>query len=170
MKRFLLALLSIMMIGFVSSCKDDDDNTEIDAVKNKENKMNGEKFMLEKRSEDGVKMDPSGLLYLVNEAGVGEKPSAVDTVCVSYTGKTIKGTTFVSTTTTIALVDLMEGLRIGVRHMAVDAKYTLYAPYYLMFDATPTERTYDGKTIQILPYSALVYDVELHSIIKPEGK
>ena len=85
-------------------------------------------------------------------------------------GKTIKGTTFVSTTTTIALVDLMEGLRIGVRHMTVGANYTLYAPYYLMFGATPTERTYDGKAIQILPYSALVYDVELLSIIKPGEK
>ena len=170
MKRFLLALLSLMMIGFVSSCKDDDDNTETDAAKYRENKKQGEEFILKKRAEANVVEDPSGLLFLVNEAGNGEKPSAVDTVCITYTGKTIKGTTFVSTTTTIALVDLMEGLRIGVRHMAVGANYTLYAPYYLMFGATPTERTCDGKKIEIVPYSALVYDVQLLSIIKPEGK
>lgn len=170
MKRFLLALLSLMMIGFVSSCKDDDDNTETDASKNRENKMNGEKFILEKRSEAGVKADPSGLLYIVNETGSGEKPSAIDTVCVTYTGKTIKGTTFVSTTTTVALSDLMEGLRIGIRHMSVGANYTLYAPYYLMYGAASTEKTYEGTKIQIMPYSALVYDVELTSIIKAEKK
>lgn len=151
----------------IYSCREEDEEVS-DTVKARENKESGEKFMKEKAAESGVLSDPSGLLYKVNTLGEGAKPVVSDTVAITYTGKTIKGQTFISTSDTAALVDLSDGFHIGVRHMNVGSEYTLYIPYYLMFGAAKLERKYNDKDIVILPYSALIYEMRLDTIIKAE--
>lgn len=169
MNRILLWVCSLLMVGSVfTSCKDDDEIGQDQIAQVRENKQKNETFMLNKRSEDGVLSDPSGLLYSVVTNGFGEKPSAVDTVVITYTGKTIDDKTFVSSSDTVAIEELMEGFQIGLRHMPEGSNYKLYIPYYLMFGSSGTERTYGGKTITILPYSALVYDMTLNAVIKVE--
>lgn len=165
MKKFLLLTISLVMAWGFFSCKEEEE-TPTDTALARENKLAGEKFMKEKSKESGVLADPSGLLYVVKTHGEGEKPVLSDTVAISYTGKTISGKTFVSTSDTVALVDLMDGFHIGVRHMRVGAEYTLYIPYYLMFGASQVERKYGEDKIKILPYSALVYEMKLDSLIK----
>lgn len=166
MKKILWMVLALTMAFGVSSCKEEEEDPT-DIEKARENKLAGEQFMKDKANESGVLSDPSGLLYVVKTVGEGEKPAVSDTVAVTYIGKTIKGKTFVSSSDTVALVDMSEGFQIGVRHMRVGAEYTLYIPYYLMFGAAKQERKYGDDKIEILPYSALVYEMKLDAIYKP---
>ncbi len=167
MNRILFWACSLFVVGALfTSCKDDDVVGKDQIAEVRENKQKNETFMMNKRLESDVMSDPSGLLYSVTLSGTGEKPSAIDTVVVSYQGMTIDEKTFVSTSDTIALVDLEDGLQVGLRHMPVGSTYRLYVPYYLMYGSSGTEYVYGGKTISILPYSALVYDMTLNAVIK----
>lgn len=174
MKKILWLALSLAMICSISSCKDDNETEVSDTELARSNKEACEKFMKDKANEAGVMSDPSGLLYSVKVQGEGEKPVPSDTVAISYVGKTYKGQPFVAATDTIALVDLSDGLYIGVRHMRVGSEYTLYIPYYLLFRATKKEYKYkDGekeKDVVVLPYSATIFDMKLDGIIKAEEK
>lgn len=165
MKKILFLFFAMMVAFNVTSCKEEEE-TKSDTIQARENKEAGEKYMKSKASESGVYADPSGLLYSIKTAGEGEKPAISDTVAITYVGKTIKGSTFISTSDTVAVVDLSDGFHVGVRHMRVGAEYTLYIPYYLMFGAAKVERTYNKKHVVILPYSALVYEMKLDAIIK----
>ncbi len=169
MRRFLWWVIPFVTFSvFYSSCKDDEDlsNNQITVIR--KNKEDGETYLKEKRAQQGVKEDPSGLLYSVVTEGTGDKPSLKDSVTISYVGKTIKDTVFVSKTETMAVVDLDEGLQIGVRHMREGANYHLFIPYYLMYGATNLKFTYGGKTVSVPGYSTLVYDMKLDAIIKVE--
>lgn len=169
MRRILWWVISLVALSVLStSCKDDEDlsNNQISVIR--KNKEDGESYMKTKRAQQDVKEDPSGLLYSVVTEGVGEKPSLKDTVTITYTGKTIRDSVFISKTETMAVADLDEGLQIGVRHMKEGANYHLFVPYYLMYGATSNKFTYKGKTVTVLGYSALVYDMTLDAVIKVE--
>ena len=61
--------------------------------------------------------------------------------------------------------NLEEGLHIGLRHMNQGAKNKLYIPYYLMYGATSNSFIFDDKEIKVKEYSALVYEMQLDSVI-----
>ncbi len=169
MRRILWWVISLVALSVLStSCKDDEDLSTNQIEKVRKNKEDGEAYLKEKRSQEDVKEDPTGLLYTVVTEGAGERPSLKDTVTLTYTGKTIRDSVFVSKTETLAVVDLDEGLRIGVRHMKEGSNYQLFIPYYLMYGATSNAFIYGGKTVTVLGYSALVYDMTLDTVIKVE--
>ena len=129
----------------------------------------GEKFLAENAKKPGVKVLPSGLLYKVIKAGQGEVPKATDEVEVIYEGRLIDGTVFDATskhggakTDKFRAGNLIKGWTEALTTMPVGSKWQLYIPYELAYG--------ERQAGQIPPYSTLVFDLELVSIVKPEVK
>ena len=127
----------------------------------------GEKFLAAKKP--GVKVLPSGLQYKVIKAGQGEVPKATDEVEVIYEGRLIDGTVFDATskhggakTDKFRAGNLIKGWTEALTTMPVGSKWQLYIPYELAYG--------ERQAGQIPPYSTLVFDLELVSIVKPEVK
>ena len=128
----------------------------------------GEKFLAENAKKPGVKVLPSGLQYKVITEGHGEVPKASDKVEVIYEGRLIDGTVFDSTkkhgekTDKFKAGNLIKGWTEALTSMPVGSKWQLYIPQELAYG--------DRRAGQIPPYSALVFDLELVDIVKPEVK
>ena len=129
----------------------------------------GEKFLAENAKKPGVKVLPSGLQYKVIKAGQGEVPKATDEVEVIYEGRLIDGTVFDATskhggakTDKFRAGNLIKGWTEALTTMPVGGKWQLYIPYELAYG--------ERQAGQIPPYSTLVFDLELVSIVKPEVK
>ena len=129
----------------------------------------GEKFLAANAKKPGVKVLPSGLQYKVIKAGQGEVPKATDEVEVIYEGRLIDGTVFDATskhggakTDKFRAGNLIKGWTEALTTMPVGSKWQLYIPYELAY----------GERLagQIPPYSTLIFDLELVSIVKPEVK
>ena len=128
----------------------------------------GEKFLAENAKKPGVKVLPSGLQYKVITEGNGEVPKASDEVEVIYEGRLIDGTIFDSTkkhgtkSDKFKAGNLIKGWTEALTTMPVGSKWQLYIPQELAYGAR--------QAGQIPPYSTLVFDLELVSIVKPEVK
>ena len=129
----------------------------------------GEKFLAENAKNPGVMVLPSGLQYKVIKAGQGEVPKATDEVEVIYEGRLIDGTVFDATskhggakTDKFRAGNLIKGWTEALTTMPVGSKWQLYIPYELAYG--------ERQAGQIPPYSTLVIDLELVSIVKPEVK
>ena len=129
----------------------------------------GEKFLAENAKKPGVKVLPSGLQYKVIKAGQGEVPKATDEVEVIYEGRLIDGTVFDATskhggakTDKFRAGNLIKGWTEALTTMPVGSKWQLYIPYELAYG--------ERQAGQIPPYSTLIFDLELVSIVKPEVK
>ena len=127
----------------------------------------GEKFLAENAKKPGVKVLPSGLQYKVIKAGQGEVPKATDEVEVIYEGRLVDGTVFDATakhggakTDKFRAGNLIKGWTEALTTMPVGSKWQLYIPYELAYG--------ERQAGQIPPYSTLVFDLELVSIVKPE--
>lgn len=132
------------------------------------NREAGEKFLAENKTKPGVVTLPSGLQYKVITEGTGEKPTATDKVTVHYEGTLIDGTVFDSSykrssPTTFGVTQVIKGWTEALQLMPEGSKWMLYIPYDLAYGDRET-----GKEIK--PYSALIFTVELISIVKPEAK
>ena len=108
-------------------------------------------------------MLPSGLQYKVLRGGNGRKPAATDSVKCHYEGRLIDGTVFDSSyrrgePATFPLNGVIAGWTEGLQLMAEGAKHRLFIPYNLAYG----ER---GAGQSIPPYAALVFDVELISVL-----
>ena len=129
----------------------------------------GERFLAENAKKPGVKVLPSGLQYKVITEGHGEVPKASDEVEVIYEGRLIDGTVFDSTakhggnkTDKFKAGNLIKGWTEALTMMPVGSKWQVYIPQELAYGAR--------QAGQIPPYSALVFDLELVDIVKPEVK
>lgn len=128
----------------------------------------GEKFLAENAKKPGVKVLPSGLQYKVITEGTGEVPQKSDEVEVIYEGRLIDGTVFDSTkkhgvkSDKFKAGNLIKGWTEALTTMPVGSKWQLYIPQELAYGAR--------QAGQIPPYSTLVFDLELVSIVKPEVK
>ena len=128
----------------------------------------GEKFLAENAKKPGVKVLPSGLQYKVITEGHGEVPKASDEVEVVYEGRLINGTVFDSTakhgnkTDKFKAGNLIKGWTEALTTMPVGSKWQLYIPANLAYG--------ERQAGQIPPYSTLVFDLELVSIVPPEAK
>ncbi|MCP5108180.1 MAG: FKBP-type peptidyl-prolyl cis-trans isomerase [bacterium] len=131
------------------------------------NKGEGEAFIKENAKKEGVITTKSGLQYKIIKKGTGASPKAVDTVEVHYRGTLIDGTEFDSsykrgTTIKFALNRVIPGWTEGVQLMKVGAKYKFFVPSNLAYGQR-------GAGQQIGPDAALIFDIELISII-PAGE
>ena len=129
----------------------------------------GEKFLAANAKKPGVKVLPSGLQYKVIKAGQGEVPNATDEVELIYEGRLIDGTVFDATskhggakTDKFRAGNLIKGWTEALTTMPVGSKWQIYIPYELAYG--------ERQAGQIPPYSTLIFDLELVSIVKPEVK
>ena len=97
--------------------------TELEARAGEVNKKAGEEFLAKNAQQEGVKVTPSGLQYLVVKEGDGKQPTADDVVTVHYEGKLIDGTVFDSSLqrgepATFALKQVIAGWTEGLQLMS----------------------------------------------------
>jgi FKBP-type peptidyl-prolyl cis-trans isomerase len=126
-------------------------------------KNEGEAFLAENASKNGVQITESGLQYEVIIEGQGPKPGASDNVTVHYHGTLINGEVFDSSVqrgqpATFGVHQVIPGWTEALQLMTEGSKYRLYIPQELAYGATP----HPGGAIK--PYSALIFDVELLSV------
>lgn len=126
----------------------------------------GERFLAENAKKKGVKVLPSGLQYKVIKAGKGAVPQASDEVEVIYEGRLLDGTVFDGTvkhgnkTDKFNAGNLIKGWTEALTKMPVGSKWQIYIPQELAYGSR--------QAGQIPPYSTLVFDLELVSIVKPQ--
>ena len=128
-------------------------------------KEEGEKFLAENKSKEGVKTTESGLQYIVLKEGSGEKPTANSKVRVHYHGTLIDGTVFDSSVdrgepTEFGVSQVIKGWTEGLQLMPVGSKYKFFIPQDLAYGAFPRP---NGP---IKPFATLIFDVELLEIVK----
>ncbi|MFC1690025.1 FKBP-type peptidyl-prolyl cis-trans isomerase [Pseudomonadota bacterium] len=125
------------------------------------NATEGDKFLLENRSKEGVQVTDSGLQYKVVVMGDGAKPAASDKVTVHYRGTLLNGEEFDSSysrnqPTSFQLDQVIPGWTEGVQLMPVGSKFMFYIPPGLAYGPN------GGGPIG--PNSTLIFEVELLSI------
>lgn len=126
-------------------------------------KKEGEDFLANNESKEGVISTSSGLQYEVINNGTGPKPGPTDSVTVHYHGTLIDGAVFDSSVhrgqpATFGVNQVISGWTEALQLMSVGSKYRLYIPQELAYGANP----HPGGAIK--PYSALIFDVELLAI------
>jgi len=126
------------------------------------NKKEGEAFLTENKTKEGVKTLPSGLQYKVIKAGSGKKPKATDTVVTHYKGTLLDGTEFDSSyrrnqPATFKVNGVIRGWTEALQLMEEGAQWILYVPSALAYG----ERGAGG---QIGPNATLIFEVELVSV------
>lgn len=123
----------------------------------------GDRFLAENKTKEGVVSLPDGLQYKVITMGTGEKPTATDRVKVHYHGTLIDGTVFDSSVdrgepSTFGVSQVIKGWTEALQLMPVGSKWILYIPYDLAYGGRDT-----GK---IKPFTNLIFEVELLDIEK----
>ena len=130
------------------------------------NRDAGRKFLAENAKKDSVITLPSGLQYKVLYMGDGEIPKKDDKVLVHYEGRLIDGTVFDASRkhgdkpSEFKPSQVIKGWQEALTMMPVGSKWTLYIPYELAYG--------ERAAGQIKPFSALIFDVVLEGINKPE--
>lgn len=125
------------------------------------NAAEGDKFLLENRSKEGVQVTDSGLQYKVIDLGTGPKPKATDKVRVHYQGTLLNGEEFDSSYArgepiSFELDKVIPGWTEGVQLMPVGSKFMFYIPPDLAYGPA------GGGPIG--PNATLIFQVELLGI------
>ncbi|WP_085035896.1 FKBP-type peptidyl-prolyl cis-trans isomerase [Cronobacter sakazakii] len=125
--------------------------------------VKGQKYLDENREREGVNSTESGLQFRVLTQGDGPIPSRKDRVRVHYTGKLIDGTVFDSSVARgepaeFPVSGVIAGWIEALTLMPVGSKWELTIPHNLAYG----ER---GAGASILPFSTLVFEVELLEIL-----
>jgi len=126
------------------------------------NRKEGDTFLAENKSKDGVKVLPDGLQYKVLTEGNGPKPAATDTVTVNYRGTLINGKEFDSSykrgqPASFPVNGVIKGWTEALQLMPVGSKYQLFIPPDLAYGDR-------GAGADIGPGDTLIFEVELLSI------
>jgi FKBP-type peptidyl-prolyl cis-trans isomerase FkpA/FKBP-type peptidyl-prolyl cis-trans isomerase FklB len=130
-------------------------------------KEEGQKFLDDNKTKSGIITTESGLQYQVITEGTGEKPTAVDTVEVHYTGWLLDGTQFDSSVDrgkpfTTALNSVIPGWTEGVQIMPKGSKYIFWIPSELAYG--------ERGNYNIKPNSVLKFEIELLDVKKSAGQ
>lgn len=131
------------------------------AAAGEKNKKDGDEFLAQNKTKEGVKATPSGLQYKVVKEGTGASPKATDTVTVHYKGTLLNGEEFDSSYSrnepiSFPLNGVIPGWTEGLQLMKPGAKYQFFIPPQLAYGEQG-----DGP---IPPNSLLVFEVELIKI------
>lgn len=128
------------------------------------NKAEGDKFLAENKTKEGVKTTQSGLQYKVLKKGSGAIPKASDTVVTHYSGTLINGKVFDSSykrnsPATFPVNGVIKGWTEALQMMEVGSKWQLFIPSELAYG----ER---GAGADIGPNQVLIFEIELLEIKK----
>ncbi len=126
------------------------------------NRKEGEAFLAENKTKEGVITLPSGLQYKILKEGTGKKPSAEDTVVCNYRGTLVDGTEFDSSykrnqPAEFAVKGVIKGWTEALQLMSEGSKWQLFIPSDLAYGPA-------GRGNVIGPNATLVFEVELVSI------
>jgi len=135
---------------------------EADKVLGDKNRKDGETFLAENKSKEGVVSLPSGLQYKILKTGDGPKPTPQDTVTCNYRGTLLDGKEFDSSykrgqPASFPVGGVIKGWTEALQLMPVGSKWQLFIPADLAYGdrrAGP----------DITPGSTLIFEVELLSI------
>jgi FKBP-type peptidyl-prolyl cis-trans isomerase FklB len=133
------------------------------AEKSEHAKAEGDKFLAENKTREGVVALPSGLQYKILKAGTGEKPMLNDTVVCNYRGTLINGTEFDASDkhggpASFQVKGVIAGWTEALQLMPVGSKWQLFVPSNLAYGP-------QGPP-DIGPDATLIFEVELVSIQK----
>ena len=122
----------------------------------------GQKYLAENKSKDGVVELDSGLQYKVLEKGEGASPNAEDTVVVHYRGTLLDGTEFDSSYSrgepaALGVNRVIKGWQEALQLMKVGSKWQIAVPADLAYGDR-------GAGNVIGPNSTLLFDIELLEI------
>ena len=129
-----------------------------------DNLEEGNAFLEQNKSREGVTTTESGLQYEVLTEGTGEKPTAENQVRVHYHGTLIDGTVFDSSVergepAVFGVGQVIKGWTEALQLMPVGSKWKVYIPSSLGYG----ERGAGGD---IGPNSTLIFEVELLEIVE----
>lgn len=120
-------------------------------------------FLEENSKKDSVITLPSGLQYQIISEGTGQLPSDTDRVKVHYTGQLIDGTLFDSSVdrgepAVFGVNEVIPGWSEAVKLMPLGSKWRVWIPAELAYGSQAPQGS------AILPFSTLVFDIELIEI------
>ncbi len=122
----------------------------------------GEKFLSENRTREGIRETASGLQYFVVREGAGAAPGPTDSVQVRFRGFLVDSRVFEekmdSVGSTVYMGDIIQGWIEGLQMMKEGGQMRLFIPPSLAFGSRSR-----GKLIR--PNETLIYDIELISVI-----
>ncbi|MDP9956339.1 FKBP-type peptidyl-prolyl cis-trans isomerase [Epilithonimonas hungarica] len=126
------------------------------------NLRDGQDFLVENGTKEGVKTLPSGLQYEILVETDGSKPKAKDTVKCHYHGTTIAGKVFDSSVkrgkpASFPLNRVIKGWTEGLQLMSVGSKFRFTIPPHLAYGEQEVSK-------EIGPNSTLIFEVELLDI------
>jgi FKBP-type peptidyl-prolyl cis-trans isomerase len=126
------------------------------------NKKEGDAFLAQNKSKEGVVALPSGLQYKILTAGTGPKPAGDDTVECNYKGALLDGKEFDSSykrgkPAEFPVKGVIKGWTEALQLMPTGSKWQLFIPADLAYGEHP-------PTPAIPPNSTLIFEVELVSI------
>jgi FKBP-type peptidyl-prolyl cis-trans isomerase len=132
------------------------------AVVGDANKKEGDGFLAQNKTKEGVVTLPSGLQYKILKEGTGPKPSASDSVVCNYKGTLIDNTEFDSSykrgqPATFPVGQVIKGWTEVLQLMPVGSKWQVFVPSDLAYGP----RAPGGA---IGPNSTLIFEIELLSI------
>ncbi|HTE23895.1 FKBP-type peptidyl-prolyl cis-trans isomerase [Flavitalea sp.] len=128
------------------------------------NKKEGEAFLAQNKTKQGVTTTASGLQYSIITEGTGPKPTTDDQVKVHYHGTLLDGTIFESSVQrgepiVLGLRNVIAGWTEALQLMPVGSKWKLFLPSDLAYGDM-------GSGAMIKPGATLVFEVELIEIVK----
>jgi FKBP-type peptidyl-prolyl cis-trans isomerase FklB len=131
------------------------------------NKKEGEAFLAENKTKQGVVTTKSGLQYQILKQGKGEKPGKSDTVTTHYRGTLLDGTEFDSShkrgePASFPVDGVIAGWTEALQLMPVGSKWRLFVPAELAYGP-------QGAGPAIGPNSTLVFEVELLGVGEPKA-
>lgn len=129
-------------------------------------KRTGAKFLKEMEEKEGVIKLKSGMLVEILKSS--DKPNAKsprkeDTCEVTYVGTLKDGSRFDSGTTSFAPNQVIKGWTEAMQLMGEGDKWKLYIPYDLAYGES-------GSPPRILPFTPLVFEIEIHEVKGGKGK
>ena len=132
------------------------------AIAGDANKKEGDEFLAQNKTKEGVVTLPSGLQYKILKEGTGPKPSASDSVVCNYKGTLIDNTEFDSSykrgqPATFPVGQVIKGWTEALQLMPVGSKWQVFVPSDLAYGPRAP-----GGTIG--PNATLIFEIELLSI------
>jgi FKBP-type peptidyl-prolyl cis-trans isomerase len=127
------------------------------------NQKEGDAYLADNKTKEGVVTLPSGVQYKVEKQGEGPKPAATDTVECNYRGTLINGKEFDSSykrgkPATFPVGGVIKGWTEVLQLMPVGSKYQVVIPGSLAYGPRPP----NGSDIG--PNATLLFEIELLSI------
>lgn len=132
------------------------------ASTSEKNQAEGEAYLAENATREGVTTTASGLQYEVLREGDGAKPTPTNQVRIHYKGTLLDGTEFDSsygrgTPATFGVTGVIPGFSEGLQLMSIGSQYRLVIPADLAYGS--------GGQGSIGPYATLIFEIELLEIL-----